>query len=116
MGLIRAVVAALALPAVLAAAVRADDYGPHRGIREVRAAVPVLIHAGLTRLDPHPTIAVPDVVVVGDQAVARWTDGKRSGIASLAYRKATWWLMDAFERPPCDDARGDVVFPSMAMG
>lgn len=86
MGLFRAAIAVVLVSLGWVAAAPADDYGPHRGIREIREALPILLATTV------PGATVPGVVVVGDTAVASWRSGAKSGFATLDYRNARWWL------------------------
>jgi hypothetical protein len=81
---------------------RADDYGPHRALREIRGSLPILLATRVKRLPtstlrPEPPIAVSDirvndVVVDGDGAVAEWTAGREHGLVTLAYHHSRWWM------------------------
>ncbi len=91
------------------AVAHADDFGPRRGVREVRAAIPVLMEKS-ARWYGHTAVAirVEDVVVVGDAAVATWSSGTFEGLTILDYRLARWWVRKNHELQLCDDDRGDL--------
>jgi hypothetical protein len=83
----------LALTALSTAQAFADDYGPHRDIRAIRGAIPVLLASRVRahNLDPS-ALHVDDVVVNGDEAVARWDVRGHGGLVGLARTYRVWWL------------------------
>jgi len=104
----RIALATLAAVLFLATAARADDFGPKRGIREVREAVPVLMAALVRSMRVPFPIDVDSVVVANDGAVATWHAGSFGGLTILDYRLARWWLRETHILPLCDDDRGDL--------
>ncbi len=66
----------------------ASDIGSRRSVREVRAAIPVLV----------PTAIVDGVTIDHDQATVAIHYGKHRGTASLSYHQARWWLVQATSR------------------
>jgi len=105
MGIFRATIAALIVTLAWTAIVRADDYGPHPRIREIRAALPILLATTM------PGATVPGVVIVGDTAVASWTSGTKSGFATLDYRNARWWMTRETTYPLACIERGSMLPP-----
>jgi hypothetical protein len=73
----------------------ADDSGPRPDVGDVRASVHTLLVHRARPLDPN-TIAVSDVVVAGDHAVASWRYGQNHGIMGLVRTNDRWW--DALEQ------------------
>lgn len=96
----------------LTCAVRADEYGPHPAIRAIRAALPVLLAAGLK--SPAGPVRVPDIVVDGDAAIASWDAGKESGLALLSYRPNGWWMTAGVAPPPHLRDLATAHIPAMA--
>lgn len=94
----RAFSLALLLLVALQTVAWADDYGPRRDVRAVRAAVPVLIAARARALSVAEQVRVSDVVVVGDEAVALWNAGIQSGIVGLRRRYDSWWVSGQVDR------------------
>ncbi len=92
MGLVRVALVALVLLPAFAAPIRADDYGPRRGVREVRAAVPALVHRTMRELFLGSPI-VDDAIVGSDNAIVDFHGDRGRGIAALTYKNATWWLV-----------------------
>jgi len=97
MSFFRATIAALLLIAAGTTAVRADDHGSRRGIREVRAAVPILVDRDMRQLYLGRAV-VDDAIVESDHAIVDFHGDRGRGIAVLSYKNATWWLVgSAFE-------------------
>jgi hypothetical protein len=84
-------------------AARADDFGPHRDIAQVRSEARRLL-AQRTRnsgLDP-AVIQIYDAVVVKDQSVLSWSNGKQRGLMGLVRQMDRWWdAMDALPAATC---------------
>lgn len=87
----------LALIAAATGFARADDYGPRGDVRELRFVAQRLLaqRARSDGIDPK-TIAVPDVLVVGDAALLSWDYGMplrygSHGIMGLVRQEARWW-------------------------
>ena len=92
--MIRVAIVALLLTFVGAAVASADDYGPHRGIREVRTAVPILVQARLDELRfEKGTAQVDDTIVGNDDAIVNWHTSTIRGVSALSYRNARWWSL-----------------------
>jgi len=76
---------------------RADDFGPHGDVRELRfAAQRLLAHRARTDNVEPRAITVSNVVVMGDAALLSWAYGPPSrygsqGIMALVRRQARWW-------------------------
>lgn len=71
----------------------ADDVGPHADLRAIRAALPVLLAARLTRIGiDSSAFHTDDVVVDGNGAVASWSDQTTQGVVSLERRDDRWWM------------------------
>jgi hypothetical protein len=98
------------------AAALADDFGPHRDIAQVRAEARRLL-AQRTRnsgLDP-AVIQISDAVVVNDQAVLSWSNGKQRGLMGLVREMDRWWdAMDAVPAATCWSAA--TAYPLDAAG
>jgi hypothetical protein len=86
--------------AAFVAAAKADDYGPHRGVREVRAAVPILVQARLDELRPGDAARVDDAIVGNDAAIVDWHSAGGRGISALTYGKERWWLRGTYYEVP----------------
>lgn len=87
----------------LCAPASADDYGPRRGVREVRAAVPIIEHARTAALAMGAVTGVDDAIVGHDRAIVDFHGPHGRGIAVLTYAEARWWLVGA----TYEDVRGD---------
>lgn len=82
----------------LTSALQADEYGPHPAIRAIRAALPVLLAPHLKSLGTPGRLAVPDIVVDGDAALASWNSGSARGLILLNYHPNGWWMTgEAYE-------------------
>ena len=97
MGLLRAAFAVLLVIVAWMPVVRAEDHGPRRGVREVRAAVPILVHREMEQLFLGKAV-VDDAIVGNDNAIVDFHGDRGRGIAVLSYKNAIWWLVgSAFE-------------------
>jgi hypothetical protein len=71
---------------------RADDYGPHAMLRDLRGSAPVLL--------PHflaAPIVVGDAVIEGDEAIVMWQSAAKPGLATFHRRNDRWWLVGVFD-------------------
>jgi hypothetical protein len=71
---------------------RADDYGPHAMLRDLRGSAPVLL--------PHflaAPIVMGDAVIEGDEAIVMWQSAGKPGLATFHRRNDRWWLIGVFD-------------------
>jgi hypothetical protein len=94
-------------------AVRADDFGPHRDLAEVRDDARRLLAQRVRAAGVDPAkIAISGVVVAKDQALLSWDDGKNHGVMGLVRYLDRWW--DALDKDRHDDSgcrRTTLAFP-----
>jgi hypothetical protein len=77
-----------------ASSARADDYGPHRDIRAIRGAAPVLLAAFIHYEGIRPSnVTIWNVVVNGDQAIVEWSAGPELGLLSIRRYAGRWRLI-----------------------
>lgn len=102
--------AALIALVLCSSAVRADDFGPAKDIRDVDAAAKRLL---AHRIRPLETSAVTfsDTVVVKDQALLTWRADSNEAMMGLVRYAGRWW--DAFDHlpPPKCPITNAVNFP-----
>jgi hypothetical protein len=90
-GLAIRIAAAVVAVAAAAAPARADDYGPHPILRDLRGSAPVLLAHFLT------APVVEDAVIEGDDAIVMWQSAGKPGLATFHRRNDRWWLVGVFD-------------------
>jgi hypothetical protein len=81
----------VAVLAATAMGARADDYGPHPMLRDLRGSAPVLLAHFVT------TPAMGDAVIEGDEAIVMWQSAGKPGLATFHRRNDRWWLVGVFD-------------------
>jgi hypothetical protein len=85
------IAAVVVLFAASAAPVKADDYGPHPILRDLRGSAPIL----LTHFVAAPVIG--DAVIEGDEAIVMWQSARKPGLATFRRRNDRWWIAGVFD-------------------
>jgi hypothetical protein len=85
-----AITAAIVALAATAAA-RADDYGPHPILRDLRGSASILLAHFVT------TPILGDAVIQGDEAIVTWQSAGKPGLATFHRRNDRWWLVGVFD-------------------
>ena len=109
---VRILVIAIAFVLAFGAVARADDYGPKRDVRAVRAALPVLMAARVRALGTAvQSIHADDVVINDKEAVADWSAGIQGGIVGFVRRYGLWWVSGQVDRDEPEPA-GEIYWYS----
>lgn len=89
---VRIVLTAMLFVLALGTAVRADDYGPPRDVRAIRAVIPILMSAGTPANGDEPGhLEVSVAIVNGDEGVAAWSADGQAGAIGLHRTYDVWW-------------------------
>jgi hypothetical protein len=86
-------IAAVSLAAAIAlfsGMARADDYGPHVLLHDLRGSAPILI----AHFAPAPSLG--DAVIEGDEAIVTWQSTGKPGLATFHRRNDRWWIAGVF--------------------
>lgn len=108
----RTIAATLIALLLFSTAVRADDFGPPKDIRDINSAAKRLLANRVRPLNAS-AIAISDTVVVKDQALLTWRAGSQVALMGLVRYADRWW--DALDEVDTDNRTFDPLRPACVL-